>query len=113
MGVEAVEAQYTFVGVLFSAMFPGVMMGAKLADYYGGYKGKGMSNALSLCVIFGFFATMFSLLLTITFEKDLFTLLTWLFFFSGAAIMPIAAGIIVGCVPKFAQNSASALYCIF
>ena len=98
---------------MFSAMIPGVFTGAKLADYYGGYKGRGMRNALSLCIIFGFFASIFSLSLTITFEKELFTLLTWLFFFSGAAIMPIAAGIIVGCVPKFAQNSASALYCIF
>ena len=26
--------------------------------------------------------------------------------------MPIGAGIIVSCVPKFASNSASALYCI-
>ena len=102
LGVEAVEAQYTFVGVMFSAMFPGVFMGATLADHYGGYKGKGMSNALTLCCVFGFFATTFSLALSFTFEKQLFTLLTWLFFFFGAAIMPIAAGIIVGSVPKFA-----------
>ena len=27
--------------------------------------------------------------------------------------MPIGSGIIVGCVPKFASNSASSLYCIF
>ena len=113
LGVEAVEAQYTFVIVLFSAMVPGVVLGAKLADYYGGYKGQGMQNALSLCVLSGTLATIFSLSLTITFEKNMFTLLTWLFFFSGAPIMPIAAGIIIGCVPKFAQNSASALYCIF
>ena len=113
LGVEAVEAQYTFVGLLFSAMIPGVFMGSTLADYYGGYKGAAIRNALSLCVIFGFFAAVFSLALTTTFEKNSFTLLCWLFFLCGAAIMPIAGGIIVGCVPKFARNSASALYCIF
>ena len=66
-----------------------------------------------MCIVFGTFATMFSLLETITFDKTVFAVLTWLFFFSGAGIMPIGSGIIVSCVPKFASNSASALYCIF
>lgn len=113
MFVDAMEAQATFVIVMFSAMIPGIYTGAKLADYYGGYKGKALKTALTLCVVFGTFATMFSLLETITFNKDIFVVLMWLFLFSGAAIMPIGAGIIVSCVPKFASNSASALYCIF
>lgn len=113
MFVDAVEAQVTFVIVLFSAMIPGVYMGAMLADYYGGYKGKALRHALTLCVVFGSFATMFSLLETITFDKTTFSILTWLFFFSGAGIMPIGTGIIVSCVPKYASNSASALYAIF
>ena len=113
MGVEAEEAQITFVVVMFSAMIPGIFMGATLADHYGGYKGKALKHALTLCCIFGAFATIFSLLETITFEKNLFAVLTWFFFFTGAGIMPIGNGIIVSCVPKFAANSASALYCIF
>jgi len=110
---EAEEAQITFVIILFTAMIPGVFMGASLADYYGGYKGKALKSALTLCFIFGSFASIFSLLETITFDKEFFAVLTWLFFFTGAGIMPIGSGIIVGCVPKFASNSASSLYNIF
>lgn len=94
-------------------MIPGVIVGSMSADYYGGYKGKGMMNALTLCCIYGFFATVFSLILSVTFEKTTFMIFTWLFYFSGACIMPISTGIIIGCVPKFAQNSASAFYGIF
>jgi len=65
---EAENAQITFIIILFSAMIPGVFMGATLADYYGGYKGKALKSALTLCCIFGGFASIFSLLETITFD---------------------------------------------
>ena len=91
-------------------MIPGVVVGSISADYYGGYKGKGMMNALTLCCVYGAFATIFSLLLTITYEETRFIILMWLFFFSGACIMPIGIGVIIGCVPKYAHNSASAVY---
>ena len=96
-----------------TAMPPGIFFGATLADYYGGYKGKALMNALALCCIIGIFAAIFSLLETITFDKKVFIVFMWFFFFTGAGIMPIGEGIIVSCVPKVASNSASALYCIF
>ena len=112
LGAEAMEAQAGFAFAMFTALIPGVFMGATLADHYGGYKGKAIRYALTLCCTFGGFATIFSFSLMFVFEKTLFLALLWLFFFSGAGIMPIGVGIIIGCVPKFAQNSASALYCI-
>ena len=90
LGVDPVKAQSTFVVALFSAMLPGVMLGATLSDYYGGYKGKGMANSLTLCVILGAFSTLFAFLLSRAFDYESFTALTWLFFFAGAGIMPIA-----------------------
>ena len=99
--------------VMFTALPPGVYLGATLADKFGGYKGKAMKHALGLCIVFGTFATLFSFLEMITFDKNVFGVLMWLFFFVGGGIMPIGSGIIVSCVPKFASNSASALYCIF
>ena len=96
----------TFIALMMTAPLPGAVLGGLLADAWGGYKGKGMPNALTLCCIFGIFATIFSLLLHFTFDKQLFIAFTWAFFFFGSAIMPIAGGIIVGSVPKFAQNSA-------
>ena len=98
---------------LFSALIPGVLVGGMSADYFGGYKGKGMMNALTLCCIYGFFASIFSLILSVTFEKTRFIIFCWFFYFFGACIMPISSGIIISCVPKHAQNSASAFYGIF
>ena len=102
LGVDPILAQSTFVVTLVSAMVPGIILGATLSDYFGGYKGKGMANSLSLCIAYGTFAMIFAFLLSSAFEYESFTVLMWLFFFAGAGIMPIAQGIIIGCVPKFA-----------
>ena len=112
LGFEAFDAQMYFIGLMLSAPLPAAIMGGLLADAWGGYKGEGMPNALTLNIIFGICATIFSLLLSITFDKSLFLAFTWGFFFFGVAIMPIASGIIVGSVPKFAQNTASAVSCV-
>jgi len=112
LNFNALEAQSIFIGVMLAAMIPGVILGSTSSDYFGGYSGRGLRNALSLCVFYGFCASVFSIWLSTTFEKQRFITLLWLFFFSGAAIMPIANGIIVGCVPKEVQNSGSALYVV-
>ena len=57
-------------------------------------------------------ASSFSFWLAFTFDAEEFILVLWLSLLTATGIFPIAQGIIVGCVPKFAQNSASALYCI-
>ena len=112
LGFEAFDAQMSFIGLMLSAPLPAAILGAVLADKYGGYKGEGMPNALTINIIFGICATIFSLLLSITFDQGLFLTFTWAFFFFGVAILPIVSGIIVGSVPKFAQNSASAVSCV-
>ena len=99
-----------FIVLMLTSPLLGAIFGSLIADAWGGYEGKGMPNALTLCVIFGFIGSIFSFLMHITFNKMLYFTFFWLFFFFAAAIMPIAAGIIVGSVPKFAQNSASAIY---
>lgn len=110
--MDPVESQISFVVVMFSALIPGVVLGSTLGDYYGGYKGSGLRNALTICTVFGFMATLFSLALSRCFDPSTFLYLLWAFFFWGAGIMPISAGIIISCVPKQAQNSANAVYCI-
>ena len=97
---------------MLSSLLPGVAIGSTLADNLGGYKGKGMRNALTLCCVFGALATGFSLALSRCFDPNAFVYLLWCFFFFGAGCMPISAGIIVSSVPKNAMNSGSALYCI-
>lgn len=108
--MDPIQSQQIFVVVMFSSMLPGVAIGSTLADNLGGYKGKGMTSALSLCCVFGSLATFFSLALSRCFDPDTFVYLLWCFFFFGAGCMPISAGIIVSSVPKNASNSGSALY---
>lgn len=103
---DILDATTMFVTCLFSAMIPGVIMGSTLSDKFGGYKGRGMRHAILLCALFGFCATCFSIAMSFVFSGTLFVILMWFFFFFGAGIMPIAGGITIACVPKFAQNSA-------
>jgi len=95
---------------MFSALIPGIAVGSALGDYFGGFYGKGMINSLKLCIFYAVLSTFFSVSLAHTFEVDCFIILMWLFFFSGAGIMPIGQGIIVSCVPKKVSNSANAFY---
>ena len=112
LGFEALDAQMTFIGLMLTAPLPGAIVGGILGDAWGGYKGEGMPNALTINIIFSILATTCSLMLSITFDKTLFLIFAWGFFFFGVALMPIISGIVVGCVPKFAQNSASAVSCV-
>lgn len=111
--LDPVTAQTTYITVLLAALIPGVYLGAYLADLNGGYKGKGLAPALTICCIFAGFFAMFAIWDCYNFNYYFYVLLTWLTLLCGSAIMPIGQGIIVSCVPKFAQNSASSLYAIF
>ena len=63
LGFEAFDAQMSFIGLMLTAPLPAAILGGVLADAYGGYKGEGMPNALTINIIFGILATIFSLLL--------------------------------------------------
>ena len=113
MNIDPMDSQATFVLALFTAMIPGITLGGMTADYFGGYKGRHIRTALNLCIMFGILALVPAQLMYLTTDRVLFIVFLWFFFFFGACIMPIALGIIVGCVPKIARNSAQALYAIF
>ena len=103
---EIFTATWIFVICMISSMIPGIIMGSLLSDKFGGYRGRGMRHAIALCTLFGFCATCFSIAMSFVFNPNLFVILMWFFFFFGAGIMPIAGGIIIASVPKFAQNAA-------
>ena len=98
-----------YIVIMLTSPLLGALLGGSIADAFGGYEGKGILNALTLCTIFGMLATFFSILIHFTFDKMLFEIFIWLFLFFGTAVEPIAIGIIVGSAPKFAKNSASAI----
>mmetsp|Transcript_4809 Transcript_4809/g.6354 ORF Transcript_4809/g.6354 Transcript_4809/m.6354 type:complete len:103 (-) Transcript_4809:482-790(-) len=66
---DPLSAASTFIIVMISALIPGVIMGSTLADYFGGYKGRGMRHAITLCTVFGFLATCFSIAVSFAFEQ--------------------------------------------
>ena len=68
LGFEAFDAQMSFIALMLTAPLPAAILGGVLGDAWGGYKGEGMPNALTLCIIFGTCSTTFSLLLSITFD---------------------------------------------
>lgn len=100
--MDAVDSQVTFVVVTFSAGLPGIVMGSVLADMLGGYKGVHKSNAMTLLCVFAFLSTIFSVALAKCYDPAVFIYLLWFFLLFGAAVMPIASGITVSCVPKYA-----------
>ena len=99
IGFSAVDSQIHFIMLMLTSPLLGAILSSFIADAWGGYEGKGMPNALTLCVIFGFLTTIFTILMSMTFSKMLFITFFWLGSFFAAAIMPIASGIIVGSVP--------------
>ena len=106
MGIDPIESQATFIMALFTAMLPGVAIGGMTADWFGGYKGKSIRSALNLNIFYGVLCAIPAQMMYMTMDKTLFIIYLWFFFFFGACTMPIALGIITGCVPKVARNSA-------
>lgn len=70
--MEDIEVQSYFVFCLLLGMAPGVMIGSSLADCLGGYQGKGMKNALSLCLAFSTVTLIGCLVMSSIPERHLF-----------------------------------------
>ena len=91
-------------------MLPGVILGASLADSLGGYRGKSMRNALSLSSGFNFVTLITCIVISRVPEMHLYLAMLWICCVSFGCTIPVCFGIVVGCVPKSAQNTASAVY---
>ena len=50
LGFEAFDAQMSFIALMLTAPLPAAILGGVLGDAWGGYKGEGMPNALTLCI---------------------------------------------------------------
>jgi len=83
-----------------SAPIPGAGMGGYLSDKNGGYKGRNVLSAIRLCILFGSLAFIFAF--PIGFLNSLVYImpLLWCVLFFGAALVPIATGIIINSVSR-------------
>jgi len=83
-----------------TAPIPGAATGGYITDRSGGYRGKNVMRAIRICFCFGFLAFCLSVPLGLVQDLFYFILLLWGLLFFGAAIIPIATGIIVSSAGK-------------
>ena len=112
--IEILNAEPIVVNIIFSiisitAPLSGVLFGGTISDKYGGYKGKNETKALQMCSAFGILAFFFGLPMGFMFQLTYLSVLLWTFLFFGAAIIPIATGIMISCVPKDCQATSSSI----
>ena len=112
--IEILNAEPIVVNIIFSiisitAPLSGVLFGGTISDKYGGYKGKNETKALQMCSAFGILAFFFGLPMGFMFQIIYLSILLWTFLFFGAAIIPIATGIMISCVPKDCQATSSSI----
>ena len=112
--IEILDVEPIVVNIIFSiisitAPLSGVLFGGTLSDKYGGYKGKYETRALQMCTAFGILSFFFGLPMGFMFQITYLSVLLWTFLFFGAAIIPIATGIMISCVPKDCQATSSSI----
>ena len=112
--IEILNAEPIVVNIIFSiisitAPLSGVLFGGTISDKYGGYKGKNETKSLQMCSAFGILAFFFGLPMGFMFQIIYLSILLWTFLFFGAAIIPIATGIMISCVPKDCQATSSSI----
>ena len=112
--IEILEVEPIVVNIIFSiisitAPLSGVLFGGTISDKYGGYKGKNETKALQMCSAFGLLTLFFGIPLGFMFRIIYLSVLLWAFLFFGAAIIPIATGIMISCVPKDCQATSSSI----
>ena len=112
--IEILEVALIVVNIIFSiisitAPLSGVLFGGTISDKYGGYKGKNETKALQMCSAFGLLTLFFGIPLGFMFRIIYLSVLLWAFLFFGAAIIPIATGIMISCVPKDCQATSSSI----
>ena len=112
--IEILKEEPIVVNIIFSiisitAPLSGVLFGGTISDKYGGYKGKNETKALQMCSAFGLLTLFFGIPLGFMFRIIYLSVLLWAFLFFGAAIIPIATGIMISCVPKDCQATSSSI----
>ena len=75
-------------------------MGGYLSDKNGGYKGKNVITAIKMCILFGIQAFIFAAPIGFLSSLIYITPLLWSLLFFGAALVPIATGIVVNSVGR-------------
>ena len=112
--IEIIGANPLIVVSVFSfttitAPLSGIIIGGTLSDSYGGYKGKNTYKAIQMCVAFGLIAFIFAFPLGFIFSFIYISILLWAFLFFGAAIVPIATGIMISTIKNEDQATSNSL----
>ena len=112
--IEILEEEPLRVNIVFSfisvtAPLFGILVGGTFSDKYGGYKGDNVREAIKICILFGFVSFVFAFPMGFLFRLVYLCVLLWTFLFFGAAIIPIATGIMISSVQKDCQATSSSI----
>lgn len=96
-----------FVIVSVTAPISGVYAGGKIIEFFGGYKGKNLVDALWVCFISSLLASFCTLPASIATGPFGELVSLWMLLFFGAIIVPCATGVCVNCVEREYQANTS------
>lgn len=110
---------FLFALCSITAPIPGAALGGYLTDknvlylysknLQGGYKGKNVINAIKICLGFGTLAYFFAAPIGFLNNMLLIMPLLWCLLFFGAALVPIATGVVINSVSREHQVTSSAM----
>ena len=109
IGANPLIVVSVFSFTTITAPLSGIIIGGTLSDSYGGYKGKNTYKAIQMCVAFGLIAFIFAFPLGFIFSFIYISILLWAFLFFGAAIVPIATGIMISTIKNEDQATSNSL----
>ena len=107
--LSPVNTMILFLVATVTSPLLGVVIGGKLADSIGGYKGDNMIKTIKLCGMFSIVSILFAIPAGFTYSIWYFFPLFWFLVFFGACMVPSGTAIAVSCVPKEFQSASSAV----
>jgi hypothetical protein len=97
LNVPADKVFKLFIFVSLSGPSSGLIIGAKISDYLGGYSGK---YALIFCLINAIFAGILGIFFTFVDDYRILIILIWFEMFFGAAFVPTLQGLMISSIPS-------------
>lgn len=110
--IKVLNISFTIVVIVFviisiTAPIFGVYAGGKIIEFFGGYKGKNIIDALWVCFISAVLAAFCTFPASIASGAFGEFISLWLLLFFGAVIVPCATGVCINCVEREYQANTS------
>ncbi|EGR30534.1 major facilitator superfamily protein, putative [Ichthyophthirius multifiliis] len=109
--VSSSQAMFSFSIIAISGPTFGAIIGGKISDKLGGYKGENRITALKYCVSVGLAALLLCIPVGYVFEFWELIVLIWFLLAFGGALIPNGTGICLSCLPKVYHSTCGYFLC--